>query len=189
MEGTRAAVSARADVERVRIARFTSDGRNSWSAVEEHARRIPRFPANRFLHRCPHNEEQMSSSGEFETELARVRRRYRIVIALMAFGACVLVAAVLVGALAALDHRVAESYFRDDPGRAHGKSAAVSSAPASTTGAAAATVSGGTNSPAPAPNHGQAVTGGNGSAADTMLDTQPDDIRTHARHRRRHHRR
>ena len=132
----------------------------------------------------------MLPSGEFEAELARVQRRYRIVIALMAFGACVLVAVVLAGALAALDHRVADSYFRNDPGRSRGKGEAISSARASTSSIAAATVNGGANSPVSSPpGPPQAITGDNGQAPETTLDSQRDDVRTHTRHRRRHHRR
>ena len=128
----------------------------------------------------------MSSSHDSGADIARMRKRYRIIIAAVTFGAGVLILAVIVGALAALDHRVAESFFRTDPGPAqeHGnktlsavgiKPDGVTPAHSGSAGAAAV----------PSPER-QNTTGED--QLDTTLDTQ-ETIRKHIHHGRRRHRR
>lgn len=132
----------------------------------------------------------MPSAQDYQADLTRMRRRFRMIIAAVTFGAFVLVAAAMAGAFVVIDQRVAKAFKavpahdaekRSSSGRPSPSALSVS-AGTQTEGRASASPRAG-SSPAPQPT----VSGETGPAPEEMLDRQNSRDEVHSR--RRHHRR
>lgn len=133
----------------------------------------------------------MPSAQDLQADLRRMRRRFRLTIAAVTFGAFVLVAATMVAAFMVIDQRVAQA-FKDEP--AH--DAAKRSPPGrAATPALAARVAPQTEGRASAPPRArpaaapqQSIAGETEAAPDETLDQDNSGDEVH-HGRRRHHRR